>query len=515
MAIERIANKNGSVSEFGSTVVAPTLQAHYTISNEILDLMVELLGDVTGKKIIEPACGNGAFIQRLLGRALRVDAVDVDSLALVETSKINSQTIRIIHEDFIDYFVRNKEKNNAIISSNYDGAIANPPYGLRLSQSYRQEIKRRFPNLYARESYSLFLYLTLKQLRSGGRYVFLLPDTFLHSYYHRPTRRFLLEFGAPSDIIQFSSSRFESVQYGYGNMCIIAGNADAADRMQNVRWTFASGNSSSLIECRHNIELTHIVKIEELLKSAEDGWVHPSLKPDFEFATSTLGAIAECRTGIYTGDNNQFIGFDKNQCDSRRVGQPIDWKVDVVARTLTSDEVQNGIASTPNFVPLIKGGHRPPLEKTSWAINWSIKAVDFYRSNKKARLQNEKYYFRCGLAVPMVTSGRISASIMFGNAIFDQGVVGVFPKDNRLIAPLLIYLNSSEVDRKLKMSISGSANMSANYIKRIPIPNLTSDIVEEANKILAEALQQGWEETSQRRRVLVQRMLGITTLNIQ
>ena len=38
------------------------LQAHYTDALEIKTLMVDLLGDVQGKKILEPSVGSGALI---------------------------------------------------------------------------------------------------------------------------------------------------------------------------------------------------------------------------------------------------------------------------------------------------------------------------------------------------------------------------------------------------------------------------------------------------------------------
>ena len=53
--------------------------------------------------------------------------------------------------------------------------------------------------------------------------------------------------------------------------------------------------------------------------------------------------------------------------------------------------------------------------------------------------------------------------------VFDQGAVGIFPGDDRLIPFLLVFLNS-EYATAMKLHISPGANNSANYLKRLRIP---------------------------------------------
>lgn len=115
----------------------------------------------------------------------------------------------------------------------------------------------------------------------------------------------------------------------------------------------------------------------------------------------------------------------------------------------------------------LSSGHRAFVDSTAWALRWDREAVVFYKTNKKARLQNSSYYFRPGIAVPMVTSRRLSASLM-DSAVFDQGVVGVFPHDQEAREAILLYLNSSKATELRNEIVNGSANNSANYLKRLP-----------------------------------------------
>jgi restriction endonuclease S subunit len=120
-------------------------------------------------------------------------------------------------------------------------------------------------------------------------------------------------------------------------------------------------------------------------------------------------------------------------------------------------------------VPILRGGAASFVRPTHWYVDWSIEAVREYRRPGKnpARFQNAQFYFRNGIGVPMVSSGRLTAAIL-ENRLFDQGIVGVFPKDSALLRFLLGFLNT-ELATKLLRQINPTANNSANYLKRLPI----------------------------------------------
>lgn len=475
-----------------------TFQPFYTDAQQIRALMLELLGDVEGLMVLEPCAGQGAFLDGLQGTPAQVDAVDIDERHIELLSR-RPDFIRPIHADFIDYFVSGGGLAETALSAQYDAVICNPPYGLRFTVEYRKRIKKCLPQAYARESYGLFMYFAIETLRQGGRYVFIVPDTFLTSRNHRPLREFILEQGRPSHIIRFPSRFFGTVNFGYGHLCIIAGNRGRLPAGASVAWAEAT---------EADVPLSHALQQAESLSGAflaehcENGWVHPSHLQAIAFgrATEPLGDIAECRTGIYTGNNVRFCGFDAEHPPSRGAnGHPIDWVSSVYAYPLRADEKRGGIEGAGStYVPFVRGGHRKPFEATRWALDWSKSAVEMYRTDKKARLQNHSFYFREGLAIPMVTSGRLSASYMAGS-VFDQGVVGVFPHDPDLVPYLLIYLNSAQISERAKAAINPGANNSANYVKRIPVIVPTAAELARSRQIFMRAKSEGWAATANER----------------
>ena len=445
-------------------------QSFFTDATEINTLMISLLGNVKGAKVLEPCAGRGALIKPILKVASQIDAIDIDPEHVRTLVSISAESLGIQEGDFIDYFVGGPLISRLSIARDYDAIVCNPPYGLRFSISYRKAIKKRFPELYARESYGLFMVFGLKCLKEGGRFVYIVPNTFLTSRNHRSLREFLRDNANVTHFIQFDSARFGTVNFGYSHLCIIAGNRSSTGQIGDVRWLDYTAHRGELT--LRAFETAQRMSPFTLRKSTHDGWIFSVRANDlFSTVCRLLGQIAECRTGIYTGNNRKFCGYDVLHRPSRINGHAIDWSEVRTAATLSKEERTNGLADYPYYVPFVRGGHRAPFEKTRSALLWSQEDVTFYRSNKKARLQNSAFYFHRGLAVPMVTSGHLSASYMEG-AVFDQGVVGVFPKKENWLEYLLVFLNSGHAT-DMKRSISPGANNSANYLKRlsIPIPN--------------------------------------------
>lgn len=462
------------------------LKQYFTNAHDIKNMMCELLGSVDGLSLLEPSVGHGAFFSGLIGTPKCIDAVDVDGDALKTVyEKFKHLNIDLHHCDFIRIFDNDLlSDSHKVAETTYDAVISNPPYGLYFELEYRRQLKKTYPDFYVRESYGLFFMLSLLRLKENGRYVFLLPDTFLSSVTHTPLRKFIMGHAAPTHIIRFPSSKFETVNFAYGNLCIIAGNKRESSSTDELFWSNIFDKNIAL--GKEEIE-NIVVSGLQLSQNISSGWSEASFSTQSDEISDwiTLGELAECRTGIYTGDNEKFIGYDPEKVTRRINGHPIRWDC-VNEEDLTEKEKEKGISSGKYYVPMIRGGHRQPFDQPSSAINWSEEAVEFYKNNKKSRLQNSKFYFKSGLSMPMVTTRRISAALM-NNAVFDQGVVGIFPHQGEDIPSLLIYLNSTEASRRMKEITNGSANNSANYIKRLPVPKFTNEQYKRAEEIYLEA----------------------------
>ncbi len=466
------------------SVKKTVFKQYFTDASDVNFTMAKLLGNVDGLCVLEPSVGNGALLTGLIGAPDHIDAVDVDPSVLSSTLKrLPNLNIDTHNVDYIDLFVDSGlfGRTDPLMQS-YDAVISNPPFGLFFSTEYRKRLKTKYPKAYVRESYGLFLMFSIMKLKPGGKYVFLVPDTFLTSKNHSPLRRYIFEHGQPSHIVRFPSKRFETVNFGYGNLCIIAGNKSRTTQQHLLTWHEAFDDTAALLDQPASTKYDFAGRV--LDANIESGW-RASMdgdRPEIN-GWATLGDVADCKTGIYTGDNTRFIGFDPSRVNKRLNGHSIGWDM-VRLNNLASSEVENGLDGEQRYVPLIRGGHRSFNECTAWALRWDAEALRFYKTDKKARLQNAGYYFREGLAVPMVTAKRLSASLMNGS-VFDQGVVGVFLHDIKAREAMLLYLNSSLATELRNEIVNGSANNSANYLKRLPVPRFTSEQKVKARGLVA------------------------------
>lgn len=144
----------------------------------------------------------------------------------------------------------------------------------------------------------------------------------------------------------------------------------------------------------------------------------------------------------------------------------------------------NGTDVPNSYIPLVKGSLKTPYHKpeVDWYIRWDKSAINDYHVFKKARFQNSSYYFKYGIATPMLKSKKVRACLM-EDSVFDQSIVGIFPKKTSDLLFILALLNSAIVNEIIH-SINPTVNNSVNYLKRIPIPKINEIERQQLNKLV-------------------------------
>lgn len=445
-------------------------QAYYTKSKPIVSYMVDLLNLNGTESVFEPCAGDGVFIDALLEQynSIKIDAFELNLSAYNSLrSKYSScQNISIKQTDTLT------DIDLDLLCSRggkYDAVIANPPYGAWRNTEDRASLKKRFTGFYTKESYSLFLYRSIESLSEGGRLVFIIPDTYLNLNMHKDIRHYILTKTKIKEISLFPSSFFPNVNFGYANLSIIA-----LEKCSNQtscitnRFNILKGYNSvnELVEK----ELSHLTKLEisqeNILKN--DNYIfltnsNPKVTEVIKNTTKSIGDICDCVTGFYSGNDKEYL---KVACKSVRNAK----KYDVISREKVtyecSSDLIDGVKDERFYVPIVKGGNVKYFKPDNWFMEWSTDKVSFYKKDKKARYQNSSYYFRRGIAIPMISSTSITGALI-ENRLFDQSIVGVFPKEDSITNYLLGFFNSPTCN-KLIRTINPSTNNSSNYIKKIP-----------------------------------------------
>jgi adenine-specific DNA-methyltransferase len=150
-----------------------------------VDLMVDLLfrrgAPDARSRILDPGCGTGAFIdgverwcRRHRTRLPQIVGVESDPrhVSVLRRKFRGQANVKIHHEDFLEGS-----------SATFDYVVGNPPYvGIeQLSEGEKASFRGRYAAARGRfDLYLLFFEQALKQLRPGGRLVFITPEKFLY-----------------------------------------------------------------------------------------------------------------------------------------------------------------------------------------------------------------------------------------------------------------------------------------------------------------------------------------------
>lgn len=444
-------------------------RSFYTNSEPIVSYMVKQLNLSNEQHILEPCAGEGVFVDAILAKQpnISIECYDINPEAcrILREKYHSKENIKIIESDPL------LDCNLDMISSmgkGFDRIIANPPYGAWQDYSRRSLLKKRYKNLYVKESYTLFLYRAIQVLRERGRLVFIIPDTFLNLHMHKELRKFLLLNTKLIEIILFPSKFFPGINFGYANLCIITAEKSTIRNENNKnKLKIVTGFQTPRELSLGNNENSHFFTQSDIYNSLDHALFiskEPKIVQMLNQAKLRIGDVADCVTGIYTGNDKKYLRVVSQHI--RNGSKYLEVPSSAIYLPNNSEAIIKGIEGEQNFVPIVKGGNTKFLKHDQWFIDWSNKAVKHYQSNSKARFQNSQYYFQTGIAVPMVSSKRITASLM-KNRVFDQSIVGVFPKDNELIYYLLAFFNTLTCNQLIR-TINPSANNSSNYLKKIP-----------------------------------------------
>lgn len=173
----------------------------------IIKKLIEYIPKTTINNILEPSFGTCEFIKYIDNYYQNVNIVGVELNKLLfensKTIKFNNN-VDLSNENFLTY---NKK-------SNFDLIIGNPPFVV----CKRDDIPQQYQNLiYGRPNlFCLFIIHSLELLNDNGILAFVIPKSFLNSFYYDNIRKLLIKTGNILNIVEFNKSFVDTDQETFG-----------------------------------------------------------------------------------------------------------------------------------------------------------------------------------------------------------------------------------------------------------------------------------------------------------
>jgi len=433
-----------------------------TLTNRLIELADKSGVDWKSARIIDPACGGGAFLAPICERVIEISKgkSGIEILNHIQTNLIGweidpfagwlSQVfVEVVLKDILvscEYrfkpivSIGDSLKIGKNVESSFDLVIGNPPYGkVKSTDDIRSQFRESLfghPNYYG-----IFKHLALQLCSDSGIVAFLTPTSFLSGEYFKKLRSFIKKSAAVLEI-DFVSSRKNVFEDVLQETLLVTYKKKAAERRVKVNEIVTGKDLGVLI---------HRIGQFSLPKNGTAPWILPRSKGEGDIVKTMNAHVHYIR----------------------------DWGY----------EVKTG--------PLVWNRHKMQLtfkeEDNTYPIVWAEAISSDGRFSIKSEKANHKPYFRFENGdewlvntKPCILLQRTTAkeqdkrliAALLPEKLRKKGVVVenhlnmIIPfNKNTPVSPeiLSIFLNSKVVNQAFR-TISGSVAVSAYEIESLPLP---------------------------------------------
>lgn len=141
--------------------------------DNIIKYMTSFINNDSVKKILEPSCGMGYFLE-YINKKHNITCIDINNTYIKHCSN-KFKNINCIVNNFIDFKTNDK----------YDYIIGNPPYIKiqNIDNNDLNKMKKEFPD-FIKGNTNIYIYFIIKcfnLLNENGKLIFIIPNTWLYS----------------------------------------------------------------------------------------------------------------------------------------------------------------------------------------------------------------------------------------------------------------------------------------------------------------------------------------------
>ena len=487
-------------------------------------------------RILEPSCGDGAFLSAIIGRLSNVSSLDVrsggieitgieiDSLlakksrAILQNHILNGDFMRgeVRQADFFEEYLASSTLNGSdnhqkrLQPESFDLIVGNPPFGGTFDHAIEDTLDARLGSRLGKkikkETYAFFIVACLDLLRLGGRLVFVCSDTLLTIPTMTGLRQLLMECGDVElrDIKNFSDETdYPMLLLDFtktGRPGRVARNSEVIDgnsirSTPNLSWGITSHLAmlfSGPLLGDYFVASSGMTTGRNELFVREGDECNRIIEPyRFEFydAPVTLAyELERARLGKLSVKRRQALQLAEARGETERR-----------LRTARRDTPETIQLPDSRYRPYNKANNRLLYSDPTHYIYWENKgdAVLTYKQTGNWYLRGvggQPYFGREGITWPLIST-RFNARYLPSGYILDSGAPCAFVRDGvdrDEIFFIIGWLLSDIANHVLKTVINHTRNIQSKDFERMPYPwwataDTKTAIVNEVKAMIADA----------------------------
>jgi hypothetical protein len=189
------------------------------------------------------------------------------------------------------------------LEGGFDIVIGNPPYGVKFSKEDKEVLRKIYPeSQFKIDSYSLFILLSLRQLKPNAVCSFIIPNTFLDNYFEANVRHKLLTRSQVDYIVDLDDKVFSSAVVH--SMVISYINKVTENPSIRIDTSNKLGENFTLIPT------DYFLRQEKNVISLRD-YETRDLNEKLARNSVDLFDVLDIRQSIKTGDDKKYLGNEK------------------------------------------------------------------------------------------------------------------------------------------------------------------------------------------------------------
>jgi hypothetical protein len=366
------------------------------------------------------------------------------------------------------------------LSSRYQVIVANPPYmGYGGMNPHLVDYLKNWFQNYKSDLFSAFIARSRILAKPSGLFGIMCPNVWMYIAAHQLLRDDLLSRAAILSLVELPLSAFKgatvqicafcavnSVKKNYKGSYIQLTGFKGGDEEMSQLTRRAISDPSATWRFRASAEIFEQIPNHPITYTASKAVADA-------FSAGLFGEHYVCDGYLKTGNNEKYIRYA--------------WEVAAHDRSI----------SGPWRDHLKGGDYRKWSGNRDFVVRWSASAIQHYRSDKIARILDEKYWNLEGLSWSAITSGRPSFRLLRSADIANNASLCIFPRANVSNLASLAFLNSKLGEFFLRFR-SQTLNVLSGDVMTLPVNQVANLDVEKSSAACIHLSDIDWDayETS-------------------